>query len=161
VPENQRDQIAEALLDTQERVGDAVSQGLTRDPTMGRLSGEAERKLFWQRAISPQEEQHLWAQGLDPWEISTRVFPKRWQLLPLGRTTDTEKVAWLKKHQQLGPPESEPTESDDSADSVMALPAPLPSSLGTPSAPAAGMTPGPQAAGSGYPSIADPALGYE
>lgn len=146
---NARDDVAESLLDTQQRVGEALEQGLERDPTMAKLSSERERMLFWQRAIPPEQEALLWQQGVDPWEISTRVFPHRWKLMGMGRTTDTEKVAWLKKYQALGPPT---TDADD--DDGMA-PAPLPSSLGA--APAAGG----MAAPAGYPSDDDPALGYE
>lgn len=144
---NKRDDVAESLLDTQQRVGEALEQGLERDPTMAKLSADRERQLFWQRAIPAEEEALLWQQGVDPWEISSRVFPHRWKLMGMGRTTDTEKVAWLKKYQQLGPPSMAPDDDDDSM-----TPAPVPSSLRDGAA--AGTVPD-------YPSAEDPALGYE
>ena len=102
--ENTRAELAQRLLETRREVGEAVTEGITRDPTMRQLPPEKERELFWQRAVTPEQEAQLWAQGVDPWAISAMVYPERWKLAKLGRPTLTQQVRWFKEHQQKGPP---------------------------------------------------------
>lgn len=144
--ENARSELAQRLLETREQVGEAVEDGLDRDPTMRHLPPERERELFWQRAMTPEQEAQLWAQGVDPWAISAMVYPERWKLSKMGRTTLTQQARWFKEHQKKGPPGDAPGTIDGSA---------LPAGSSMP-APAGMQAPG-QMAGGGLPSL--PALG--
>ena len=112
--ENTRAELAQRLLETREQVGEAVTEGITRDPTMRQLPPEQERELFWQRAVTPEQEAQLWAQGVDPWAISAMVYPERWKLAKLGRPTLTQQARWFKEHQQKGPPTLAPLVGDGS-----------------------------------------------
>jgi hypothetical protein len=89
------------------------------------VESKEERRRFWQRAATPEQEALMWQQemanrgltelvpgapqtldiGLG---ISKRVYPDRWDMAPgEGRDTESAQAEWAARHARKGPPEAE------------------------------------------------------
>jgi hypothetical protein len=79
---------------------------LMRRDKITEVEAAEERRRFWQRAITEQEEASLWQQGMTPYEISKQVYPDRWDMAGAeGRVHESEIAAWSHKHAQKGTPQ--------------------------------------------------------
>lgn len=118
----QRDVLAQVMADGRKTLVPLLAELLRRDG-IETVESKEERRLFWQRALTPEQEQALWMQematrgvteltpetaaqiGLG---ISKQVYPARWDMLAAdGRDHESDQIRWAYKHAQKGPPEAE------------------------------------------------------
>jgi hypothetical protein len=89
------------------------------------VDASEQRRRFWQRALTPEQEQQLWVQELAArgipqlvpgspdavdigLKISKQTYPDRWDMLPgEGRDNQSDQAMWAWKQAQKGPPASE------------------------------------------------------
>lgn len=122
-----RDILAKTMSDGRRVLVPLLAQQLKREG-IAEVDASEERRRFWQRALTPEQEQALWLQemaargiaelvpgspealdiGLG---ISKQTYPSRWDMLPGdGRDDQGSQAAWAWKHARKGPPE--PTQED-------------------------------------------------
>lgn len=117
-----RDILAETMADGRKSVVPYLAEMLKRDK-IAEVPSDEERRRFWQRAVTPEQEQQLWlgemqARGLTPetmtpeqaldlgLKIGQQVYPDRWDMMSgEGRNTQAQQATWAWKHTKLGPPE--------------------------------------------------------
>ena len=121
-PGSPRDILAQTMTDGRKVLVPHLA-GLLKRNKIAEVESSEERLRFWQRALSPEQEQLLWQQEmaargiqqLVPGSpevldidlgISKQVYPSRWDMLPgEGRDDQSDQAMWAWKHAQKGPPE--------------------------------------------------------
>lgn len=100
-----REIAADVLIERREAAVDAAVERLGRPSGAREMPLREQRDAFWHRAVSPEDEAALWAQGKTPTEISGAVYPRRWELFSDHGGELPEKVSWAKRLADLGPPD--------------------------------------------------------
>lgn len=114
-----RDVLAEVMAEGRKVLVPHLAEMLKRTQ-IKEIDTSEERQRFWQRAITPEQEQLLWQEGmarlgtleLTPdqaldlgLQISKRVYPDRWDMLGgEGRDAQSDQAMWAWKQAKLGPP---------------------------------------------------------
>ena len=119
------DLAARRINEKREQLAELMAAQMPPGPNRVATSSKAERDAYWRRAITPEEEQLLWAQveqeaateglALDDAimratpRMAITVYPARAALIrDSGRKLSVEKqVSYAKMHERLGPPETE------------------------------------------------------
>lgn len=105
-----KERTARVLAERIESMGRAVAEAQGTPYGNEMISAEEERRLFWLRDPTV-DEQALWAAGTNtPAEISKKLYPHRWKILGAGgRIKLPEQVRWAERQLSMGPPEGTPT----------------------------------------------------
>lgn len=114
-----RDIMAEVMSGGRQALVPMLAEMLKRDG-IDEVDTAEERRRFWQRALTPEQEAQLWQQEIanrgitqmTPEQatdiglgISKQVYPDRWDMMPgAGRDTEAKQAMWASKHAKLGPP---------------------------------------------------------
>lgn len=114
-----RDVLAKVMSEGRKTLVPHLAEMLKRTQ-IKEIDTSEERQRFWQRAITPEQEQLLWQEGmarlgtleLTPdqaldlgLQISKRVYPDRWDMLGgEGRDAQSDQAMWAWKQAQKGPP---------------------------------------------------------
>ena len=117
-----RDMLAEIMAGARQVMVPHLAEMLRTDRVKNVPPNE-ERARFWQRALTPEQEQQMWvdeaiARGITAWvpgsaealdaglKISKAVFPGRWDMAGQeGRSTEAQQAEWAWKHAKQGAPE--------------------------------------------------------
>lgn len=116
---------ARQLHDDMKKMAPMIAASMSPAPNTTPVSPEHERRMYWQRAISPDEEQMLWqsiieeglAEGMDyegaiaramP-RVAMGVYPTRAPLIRQGARalSINEQIAYANRMEKLGPPGEE------------------------------------------------------
>ena len=118
-----RDLIAQTMRDGQRVIVPHLAEMLKREG-IETVDAAEERRRFWQRAATPEQEQQMWLtemaalgltellpgspQALDiGLKISKAVYPDRWDMAGgEGREHESEQAEWAWKMAQKGPPKA-------------------------------------------------------
>lgn len=117
-----RDILAQVMADGRKSLVPHLAEML-KHADIETLDSAEERRRFWQRAVSPEDEQRLWQQEmatrglteLDPKSaleiglgISQKVYPARWDMaMAEGRDHESDIAQWAWKHAKRGDPSAE------------------------------------------------------
>jgi hypothetical protein len=125
------DLAARRINEKRENLAELMAAQMPPGPNRVATSSKAERDAYWRRAITPEEEQLLWAQvmqeaeaeGLAPEDAIIRatprmaitVYPARSALIrDSGRKLSvTKQIAYAKMHERLGPPTTDTEEQGE------------------------------------------------
>lgn len=118
-----RDVLAETMADSRKALVPHLAALLKREKIV-EVPPDEERRRFWKRAMTPEQEAQLWTtelatRGLLPealtpevatdigLKIGQQVYPDRYDMMPQdGRDTQAKQANWAWKHAKLGPPET-------------------------------------------------------
>jgi hypothetical protein len=122
-PQSPRDILAEVMDQSRKALVPHLAEMLKRSK-IKEVDSSEERTRFWQRALTPEQEQELWRQelvkagtldtsALSPQQllgigitISQQVYPDRWDMATgEGRDTQSAQAEWAWKQAMKGPPE--------------------------------------------------------
>lgn len=124
-PLSPRDIQARVMEDGKKTLVPHLAALLNREGITEVLPAE-ERRRFWQRAMTPEQEQEVWVQEMaqagitqlvpgapETIELGLRVaatvYPDRFDMLAQeGRDTPSAQAAWAMKHARRGPPTPKP-----------------------------------------------------
>lgn len=116
-----RDILAETMSEGRKVVVPYLAEMLKTE-RISEVPTAEERRLFWARAKTPEQEAQMWTEalaqrGLAPemltpevaldigLGIAKEVYPGRWDMMGQeGRTTQADQARWAAKHAKLGPP---------------------------------------------------------
>jgi hypothetical protein len=125
------DLAARRINEKREQLAELMAAQMPPGPNRVATSSKAERDAYWRRAITPEEEQLLWAEvmkegeaeGLTPEATIDRatprmaitVYPSRYPLIrDSGRKLHVQKqIAYAKMHERLGPPTTDTEEQGE------------------------------------------------
>lgn len=117
-----RDILARVMRDGRKVLVPHLAEMLQRE-AIETVESKNERKLFWERAVTPEQEAQMWlgemaARGITELvpgspeaadiglKISKSVYPARWDMMSgEGRQHASEQAMWAWKHAKQGPPE--------------------------------------------------------
>jgi hypothetical protein len=116
-----RDILAQTMADGRKSVVPYLAEMLKRDK-IAEVPPDEERRRFWQRALTPEQETALWQQEMQQrglmeltpelaldigLKISQQVYPDRWDMMPAeGRDAQSQQAQWAMKHTRAGPPKA-------------------------------------------------------
>ena len=138
-----RDILAQVMHDGKKTLVPILAEMLKRKK-IAEVEPSEERRRFWQRALSPEQEALLWRQeaatrGLTELvpgspevadiglKLSKQVYPDRWDMAGgEGRDTESAQAEWSARHARRGPPtpKAEQQETVASPASVPEVPYP-------------------------------------
>jgi hypothetical protein len=116
---SQRDILAEVMAQGRKVLVPHLAEMLKREK-IETIGGAEERRRFWQRAMTPEQEQMLWQtemanRGITELTpdvaleiglgISQKVYPSRWDMATAeGREHESEIAQWAWQHAKKGDP---------------------------------------------------------
>lgn len=117
-----RDILAETMSQGRKALVPNLASMLKREK-IAEVPPDEERRLFWQRALTPEHEAQLWRdemmqrgiseltpeQAVDiGLKLAQQVYPGRFDMMAAeGRSTQAEQATWAWNHAQHGPPEEQ------------------------------------------------------
>lgn len=120
--ESPRDILATTMRDGRKVIVPLLAEMLKRRG-IEEVDNTEERRRFWQRALTPEQEAALWQQEMTSrgitelvpgspealdigLGISKQVYPDRWDMMAgEGRDQGSAQAVWAAKHARRGPPE--------------------------------------------------------
>lgn len=126
-----RDILAEVVSEGRKVLVPHLAEMLKRS-NIAEVTPSEERQRFWQRAMTPEQEQQAWQaemaqrglaeltpeQAVDiGLAVSKRVYPGRWDMMTgEGRDTQAQQATWAWKHAKQGNPEQPMTTTEATTD---------------------------------------------
>ena len=134
-----RDILAETMAEGRKSVVPYLAELLKRDK-IAEVPPDEERRRFWTRVLTPEQEAQLWAQEMQQrglmeltpetaldigLKIGSQVYPDRFDMMTgEGRNTQAQQAEWAWRHVKVGPPAAMQQEGEQDVAEATAVPQP-------------------------------------